>query len=164
MTDRQQRGSRVRGVLEDVLKRIDPDHRLKAFEVWNFWNEIVGETVARRAQPSGFRNGVLFVTVSAHTWLQELQFMKHDLLERLNNRLGGPMVRDIYFVSGAIETAPASESPRSATPTDPPPARKLVLPEIRDKELANAFERVVRAHVRRTPGAPERRRRSKDRR
>ena len=30
----------------------------------------------RRAQPSGFRNGILFVTVATQSWMQELQYMK----------------------------------------------------------------------------------------
>jgi hypothetical protein len=159
-----ERGARVRGVLQDVLKRIDPDQRLKAFETWTFWNDIVGETLARRAQPTGYRNGVLFVTVKAHAWLQELQFMKDTLRDRLNARLGEPMIRDIYFVSGSLEFEPGSEQAAGhADSIDHAPPREIVLPEIQDAELANAFQRVVQAHTQRKLRRLDGQRRSKSR-
>jgi hypothetical protein len=161
MAGEDRRGSGVRSVVGDVLKRIDPEHRLKAFEVWTFWNDAVGERLARRAQPSGYRNGVLFVTVGAHSWLQELQFVKDALLDRLNARLGEEMIRDIYFVSGALDADGATPGDAAETAADAVPSRSIELPHIADPDLAAAFERVVRAHVRRGPRDAARRRRTR---
>lgn len=152
----------MRDVVGDVLKRIDPEHRMKAFAVWSFWNDAVGVALARRAQPSGYRNGVLFVTVSTHAWMQELQYMKDTLLEHLNGRLGESMIRDIDFVSGAVEPGPSAEATTPDSTAESPPTRAIALPVIDDPELAATFERIVRAHARRIPAAaPLRRRRGR---
>jgi predicted nucleic acid-binding Zn ribbon protein len=46
---------------------------------------------------------VLIVAVDSPEWMQELQFLKHELRERLNARLGRSAVRDVFLVlaSGA---------------------------------------------------------------
>ena len=51
----------VNDVLSTVLAQIDPEHALRAYAVWKFWDEEMGEAIARRAQPTEVRNGVLFV-------------------------------------------------------------------------------------------------------
>ena len=136
-------------MLRNVLKRIDPEKRLPAFEVWNFWNDIVGDALAQRAQPSGYRNGVLFVTVATHAWMQELQFMKDAMLERLNERLGSKLIRDICFLSGAVEAPSGKQERTSDLVVDPGPAPQIDLPEMNDPELAAAFRRLIEAHWRR---------------
>ena len=102
MRARQTRPRRVAETLQRLLQRIDPDRRLRVYEVWTFWEEEVGETIAARAEPAGFRRGVLSVRVNGHAWMQELQFMKETIREKLNARLGAELIRDIYFVSGSV--------------------------------------------------------------
>lgn len=132
--------------LERVLKRIDPDKRLEVYRVWTFWEEEVGEAIASRAEPAGFRAGVLSVRVSSASWTQELQFMKETLRERLNARLGKELIRDIYFISGSMarREAPPAEDAVTSKPIAVP-----LLPHIKNPELAAVFRRLVRAHARR---------------
>ena len=114
MRPANERASRVVDVLGDVLKRVDPEQQMRTYSIWNFWADEVGELIARRAQPSRFRNGILFVTVATQSWMQELQFMKEKIRERLNARLGAELVRDIFFVSGSITAPTPVESRRDA--------------------------------------------------
>jgi Dna[CI] antecedent DciA-like protein len=149
--------SPVGNVLDAVLKRVDPEQELRAFDIWSFWNAEVGEVIARRAQPARFRNGILFVSVATHSWMQELQFLKDDLRTRLNTRLGAELVRDIYFVSGgadSISTSTPEPPPATAASAELAASSLIVLPPIADADLANAFARVVEARARR--GARER--------
>lgn len=140
-----ERASRIVDVLGDVLKRVDPEQQMRTYGIWNFWADEVGELIARRAQPSHFRNGILFVTVATQSWMQELQFMKETIRERLNARLRAELVRDIFFVSGSI-TAPTP----AEIPEKPLRGRALVaLPPIADPTLAAAFTRIVEARAQR---------------
>ena len=140
-----ERASKVTDVVGDVLKRVDPEQQMRVYAIWNFWSEEVGPLIARRAQPSRFRNGILFVTVATQSWMQELQFMKEKIREQLNARLGAELVRDIFFVSGTIESAPAPDSTERKLS-----GRALVsLPPIADAALAAAFTRVVDARAQR---------------
>lgn len=142
------RASRVGDVLSDVLKRVDPEQQMDAYRIWTFWNDEVGAAIARRAQPSGFRNGILFVTVAAHSWMQELQFLKAKIRDQLNARLGTERVRDIYFVSGTVNAPSAADAPTPDMRV--PPGRRFVpLPVMPDTALAEAFARVVDARARR---------------
>lgn len=141
----------VGDVLQAVLQRLDPEQELRAYRVWDVWAQVVGPTVARRAQPSRVRNGVLVVTVATHAWMQELQFMKETLRERLNARLGVPAIRDIFFVAGHVDVPAEAEPP----PTPPPgaPAPPVPLPDLDDPALAATFARIMNAHARRTRAA-----------
>jgi len=134
-------------VLSAVLQRVDPDQELRTYRLWTFWNDEVGDTIARRARPARVRNGILFVQVATHAWMQELQFMKEEIRTRLNARLGAALVRDIYFVSGSFDDTPAAP-PASADPLiDAQPT--VDLPALANRDLAAAFERVVAARARR---------------
>jgi hypothetical protein len=138
-------------VLSDVLKRVDPEHQLRAYDIWRVWNDEVGAAIARRAQPARFRNGILFVTVSTHAWMQELQFMKPTIRDRLNARLRASLVRDIFFIAGSIEADAAADVPAiGPAETRAVTGSHLVsLPVIADPALADAFARVVEARAKR---------------
>jgi hypothetical protein len=137
--------SRVADVLGTVLKRVDPDQQMHAYRIWTFWNDEVGAGIAQRAQPTRFRNGILFVTVATHSWMQELQFMKEEIRARLNTRLDANLVRDMFFVVGQVGTpAPA----QAATVVPLPSGEPIALPQIDDPELATAMTRVVAARAR----------------
>lgn len=137
----------VANTLQTILRRIDPDHRLEVYRLWTFWADAVGPAVAERAEPAGFRAGVLSVRVSNHAWLQELQFMKDELRDELNRRLGGEHIRDIYFVSGSRRReADAPTPPRRRVESR---ARSGPVPRLRDRAISDVFERIARAHDRR---------------
>ena len=131
-----------------MLQRLDPEQELGAYRVWDIWTQEVGAAIASRAQPSQVRNGVLVVTVATHAWLQELQFMKDALRERLNERLGAPIIRDIFLVAGHVDPPTAVEEPPAAAPEPAPPL--VPLPALDDPALAATFARIMGAHARRT--------------
>ena len=145
--------SKVDDVLSRVLQRVDPEQQLHAHSIWNFWDEAMGKTIARRARPARFRNGILFVTAANHSWLQELQFMKDDIRERLNTRLGSEIVRDIFFHTGTVVEEPEEPAP---APARPPAGNPLVeVPPIADAEIAAAFARILQARARRLTAVQE---------
>jgi len=49
-------------------------------------------------RPLRLRRGVLFVGADGPAWMQEVQFLKPELRDRLNARLGRAVVRDIFVV------------------------------------------------------------------
>lgn len=144
MPSTRHRPDRVADALRQVLQRIDPERRLAVYRVWVFWEDVVGAAVAARAQPASFRDGVLSVRVGGAAWMQELQFMKEEVRERLNARLGAELIRDIYFVSGVVERPrAAAPRPADARPDDGEP---MELPPIRDPRIREVFARIARAH------------------
>ena len=97
------RPARVGDVLRAVLARLPEAQRLADHALWAHWDTVVGPTLARHARPARLRRGVLVVAVDSPEWMQELQFLKHELRDRLNARLGRPVVRDVFL---ALEVEP----------------------------------------------------------
>jgi hypothetical protein len=77
--------------------------RLREADIWRFWPEVVGPTVAARAMPLRIIKGTLTVVVSSGPWKQELGFLKGMMKQKLNDRLGAEVVREIVLKSGKVE-------------------------------------------------------------
>ncbi len=104
----------LRSILDETLKSLGVHVPMKGYSIWGAWREIVGESVASNAQPSVIRNRILFIEVSHPTWVQQLQFLKPTLLERLNGFLGEPLIEDIRFRLGKISPSSSPSVKESA--------------------------------------------------
>ena len=91
------RPTSVGDALRGALARLPDAQRIADHAVWTHWEAVVGPTLARHARPERLRRGVLVVAVDSPEWMQELQFLKHELRERLNARLGRPAVRELFL-------------------------------------------------------------------
>ena len=145
----------VGAVLEQSLKRLDLAPRLDEYGVWPIWRDVVGQTIARNAQPEKIRNGTLFVKVSSPVWMQELQFMKEMIAEKLNQRLqNNAMVKNIFFMVGRIEeTEPpvAAAETAAAEENFDHPVNQEFLQSIKDPEIRAAFAKLLKSYARRQP-------------
>jgi len=98
----------IRSILEKTLKALEMDIPLKGYSIFGAWKEIVGESVASQTQPRTIRNRTLFLDVSHPTWMQQLQFLKPTLLDKINHYLGEPLIQDVRFRLGKISHPPSS--------------------------------------------------------
>jgi hypothetical protein len=122
----------LRLILEKTLKNLEIDVPLKTYSVLGAWDEIVGESVAEHSQPRSIRNRILFIDVSHSTWMQQLQFLKPTLLEKVNAFLGEPLIQDIRFKQGKI------------SPIIPaPPKTPSLKDEKLDKATLNRIESMI---------------------
>src|SRR4030042_6924405 len=95
----------IHSIWEKTLKSLEIDVPLRNYSIWGAWKEIVGDSVALQTQPRSIRNRILFIDVSHSTWMQQLQFLKPTLLEKINAFLGEPHIQDIRFKVGKIPAA-----------------------------------------------------------
>ena len=138
----------VRSVLDETLRALGIDAPIKNYSLFGAWKEIVGETIALQSQPRSLRNQILFVHVSHSTWMQQLQFLKPQLLEKLNAFLGESQIRDIRFKIGKIALPSASPSPSPVWPKEPLDKGTLVrmnelLGKIEDKEMREGLRNLL---------------------
>jgi hypothetical protein len=122
----------IYSILEKTLKALEIDVPLKSYSIWGAWKELVGDSVAFQTQPRAIRNRILFIDVSHSTWMQQLQFLKPTLLEKINNFLGEPLIQDIRFKLGKI-----------SPPIPTPPKTYLLEDEKLDKVTLNQIESIV---------------------
>jgi predicted nucleic acid-binding Zn ribbon protein len=64
------------------------------------WSDAVGDTIARSARPTAERDGVLTVTCASAVWSQELDLMAPQVIERLNQALGGAAIHSLRCRTG----------------------------------------------------------------
>ena len=91
-------GDIVSGLLTDGTLPFNPDD----VDIWNVWDEVVGEFFSGNTRPSGVRNRRLRVSVSDSIFLQELKFKENEIREKLNEKLGRNAVDKIEFRVGSI--------------------------------------------------------------
>ncbi len=135
-------------MLGDLLQRLPVRDRLREYAVWNVWAEVVGDLIASKADPIRIEDGKLFVRVSSSTWMQEVQFLKDEIRGRLNQRLGAPVVRDLFLVLGGKRRRKVKEERPAIHPVDEAAIATLV-PPIDKPELEAALRRLARARARR---------------
>ena len=138
-------------LLDEGLAGLGLGERLRDMEIWRLWPDVVGQAIASRAQPLRIINGTLTVAVSSGPWMQELNFLKGMMKEKINSRLGGEVVREIVLKSGKVDgmiTAPVDEPlpPKKLT------ARQLALiteqaASIADEETRAAFADLMKASL-----------------
>lgn len=103
-------------LLSQSLKGLDLDTRIKESTCVLVWDEVVGEQVSAAAQPDFVRDGKLFVTTKSPVWANELTFYKADMINRLNRRVGGTVLKDITFKAGRIDPKRPTRKPSASAP------------------------------------------------
>lgn len=74
------------------------DHKLT--KLWDIWESAVGGPIAENTRPAAFKGSILIIYVTSSTWMQQLQFLKKDLIEKVNAALGEDLVEEIKFRIG----------------------------------------------------------------
>jgi len=92
----------IGGIIDDVLITFRRESDFELMRVWQIWDGIVGDVIAQNAKPAAFKGRVLLVHVSSSTWVHQLQFLKQDMIFKLNNALGKAMIEDLKFKIGPI--------------------------------------------------------------
>jgi predicted nucleic acid-binding Zn ribbon protein len=67
------------------------------------WQAAAGETLARYTLPGRLKRGVLEITVSNSTIVQELSFQKQRILAELQKQLPDARIHNLRFRIGAIK-------------------------------------------------------------
>jgi predicted nucleic acid-binding Zn ribbon protein len=88
----------VGGVLGRVLENLGLSREMTGWRAVEAWPKLVGPRVARHARAVSFREGTLQVEVDGSAWMQELGYLKRDLVQRINQQLGGEHVRDVRMM------------------------------------------------------------------
>ena len=83
------------------------------------WQQVVGSQVAQLTTPAYFRHDVLWIFVQNSAWMQHMQYVKLDLLERVNKALEGRKVSDIRWLLQSGVPVEDERQVLSLSPIDP---------------------------------------------
>ena len=92
----------ISSIIGDVLKKYRLETDAELVQVWRVWDTIVGNVIAQNAKPAAFKGRILLVHVTSSTWLHQLQFLKKDMIDKLNDTLGKTLIEDLKFKIGPL--------------------------------------------------------------
>ncbi|KYG68513.1 hypothetical protein AZI87_04515 [Bdellovibrio bacteriovorus] len=79
------------------------------WKLWAKWEEVVGPTIAKNAEPVGFQRGVLYVWVRNSTWMQQMSFMGNHIRDTINQKFEKNFVKYIKFTLDRREVPSADQ-------------------------------------------------------
>ena len=88
-------------VVAKVLTGLRIDKRQGEAEIIRVWNNLLDPNVTAHAQPTGLRDGTLFVTVDHSVWLDELvRYRYRPILTQLQTAFGKTTIAKISWRVG----------------------------------------------------------------
>ncbi len=135
----------IHSILEQTLRGLEIELPLKTHSIWKAWKEIVGDPLCYHTQPQTIRNRILFIDVSHSTWMQQLQFLKPTLLNKIQRFLGEPLIEDIRFKVGKMSR---TEPPLPKTREEPLDRKTIerierLLENLTDEEVKKGFRNLL---------------------
>ena len=91
----------VSAFLPALQKELRMDRRRMEAEVVKVWNNLLDPAILAHAQPTGLRNGTLFVSVDSSVWLSEIvRYRRKEILDRLQHSFSRDFIARISFRVG----------------------------------------------------------------
>ncbi|WP_455245184.1 DUF721 domain-containing protein [Petrachloros mirabilis] len=144
-------------ILSGLAKRLGLESQLFEQRLQHEWKTLVGDPIAAHTWPDHIRFKKLYVIVRNSVWMQQLTFLKPELLAKLNNRAGGPLLTDISLRVGEVPMAalPHQKSTDPPAPTFPaselPADMQAPLSNIQDPATRQRLTEVIATYMARVP-------------
>lgn len=88
----------IKNPLQDIISPLSHDDGVFK-EICYIWSKI-GDDINANSTPISLKREVLLVKVSSSPWVQQIQFMKSDIIDNINANFGTIIIKDIKFRLG----------------------------------------------------------------
>lgn len=142
----------VQKKLDTVLLKLGDGEKQMEVRLWQNWEMVMGPELASLAFPLGIRQDILLVGGEDNAALQELSFLKPEILERANAFMDAPVFTkvEIHLVMGkrTLERSPDIQpSVRYRPPPQKPKDLGRHLAEMReDSPVTRCYAAYLRMH------------------
>jgi len=92
----------IKSVISDLLKKHSYAKKSSLFKIAEIWETAVGEGLAHNTSPWKMKGKTLEVHVPGSSWLQQLNYLKADMIQKINAYLGEECLDDIRFSIGRL--------------------------------------------------------------
>ena len=83
--------------IKDYIREMNIGGKLNETAVINSWEEIVGKAISSRTSNIYIRDKVLYVHLNSSVVRNELLMLRSALKERINQKIGAEVIRDIVL-------------------------------------------------------------------
>ena len=84
--------------LKEIVERYGLQKRIDNARIFSEWEKWVDKPICDVAKPVKLEFGKLLIKVSNDAWRNELVYQKRELIERLNEKLGEQIIKEITFI------------------------------------------------------------------
>ncbi|MDQ1296113.1 MAG: hypothetical protein QG576_31 [Bacteroidota bacterium] len=83
--------------MKDYIREMNMEGKLSEIGVINSWEETVGKAIASRTLKISIRDHILYVHLSSSVVRNELLMLRQELKEKLNEKAGSEVIKDIVL-------------------------------------------------------------------
>ncbi len=83
--------------IKDYVKEMNLEGKLNETGLINSWEEVVGKAISSRTSKVYIKDKVLYVHLSSSVVRNELLMLRQALKEKLNEKAGAEVIRDIVL-------------------------------------------------------------------
>lgn len=87
-------------LLADIFNTSKSGTAVRSGNLTLMWDKVVSGEIARFTEAVKVSRQVLYVEVKSPVWAQELNFLKPEIMQKLNQKAGYPAIKDIRFKAG----------------------------------------------------------------
>ncbi|HXN07086.1 MAG TPA: DUF721 domain-containing protein [Nitrospiria bacterium] len=146
----------VATLLKDILRKYGLEPQIRFFQLIDRWEEVVGSQVAGHTLPASLKFRKLTLHVDSSAWMNQLNYLKEELIGKINRELGENWVKEVYLKIGPVEKSgvrpeePKEEERGEATLSKEDKALiEKWSTEIKDAELREKLRHLMEADLRR---------------
>ncbi len=94
--------TKISDVLLKIAKKFDLEIKIVEHTINKNWAKLVGERIASHTKPDTVSYRKLLVYVDSPAWMQQLMFLKEDIIKNINEAAGRQIIKDIRFQIGDV--------------------------------------------------------------
>jgi len=87
-------------VLFPLLKKRGMASKFEEKVLLKIWPKAVGSQIASQTKLDSFKKGTLFIRAVSSVWVQQLHFMKEEIINKLNELSDKIVIKEIRFLAG----------------------------------------------------------------
>ncbi|MFZ9761215.1 MAG: DUF721 domain-containing protein [Candidatus Kapaibacteriota bacterium] len=87
----------IADILNELIKEHGWEHSIAAHKLPELWNDLLGDKAQSMCIFQRFDEGKLYIHVTSAPWRNELTLRKIELLQKLNQKIGYSLVKEIIF-------------------------------------------------------------------
>lgn len=90
-------GDIVDAVIEGLRGSVSNKSDESLTEIKSAWDTVVGDNIKTNTSLISFKGGVLVISVKKSVWRSELEYMKGDIVKKINKYIGRSELRNIIL-------------------------------------------------------------------
>lgn len=87
-----------------MIDTLSMHKKYKAQLILFYWAQIVGDDIAAQSTPVNVEYNTLFISVKNSVWCHHLSMMKVDMIFKVNEFIGEPLIKDIRFRNQSMKS------------------------------------------------------------